>query len=184
MQAARAVGFGVRVASRNYPAIARNALIQRSALSSRGAVRTVTLKPVSPSAASDVLNSQRIKRPSSPHFTIYQPQITWLGSIANRATGGALSGLLYAFSIAYLAGPVVGIPVDSAHIVELVHSLPEWAKVSFKTLLAAPFAYHAWNGVRHLAWDSVKLMTVKQVTRSGYAVLAATAFSTVYLVMM
>lgn len=64
--------------------------------------------------------------------------------------------VLYAFSIAYLAGPVVGIPVDSAHIVELVHSLPEWAKISFKTLLAAPFAYHAWNGVRHLAWDSVK----------------------------
>lgn len=114
--------------------------------------------------------------------------------------------VLYAFSIAYLAGPVVGIPVDSAHIVDLVHSLPEWAKVSGKTLLAAPFAYHAWNGVRHLAWDSVKrkylhrlarpaprysrllllppVMTVKQVTRSGYAVLAATAFSTVYLVMM
>lgn len=27
------------------------------------------------------------KRPMSPHFVIYEPQITWLGSIAHRITG-------------------------------------------------------------------------------------------------
>lgn len=37
------------------------------------------------------LNVQRAARPNSPHFTIYQPQITWLGSIANRVTGVGLS---------------------------------------------------------------------------------------------
>lgn len=110
--------------------------------------------------------------------------------------------MLYGFSLAYLAGPVVGIPVDSVHIVELAQQLPEWAKLSAKTILAAPFAFHFWNGIRHLAWDSVKralrfmnylpsltlvsciVMSVKQVTRSGYAVLLASAVSTVYLVLM
>lgn len=38
-----------------------------------------------------LLNEQRLARPSSPHFTIYQPQITWLLSIANRVTGVGLS---------------------------------------------------------------------------------------------
>lgn len=70
------------------------------------------------------------------------------------------TAVLYAFSIAYLAGPVVGIPVDSAHIVELAQTLPEWLKLSGKTLLAAPFAFHALNGVRHLAWDSVKRKSI------------------------
>jgi hypothetical protein len=37
------------------------------------------------------LNTQRLARPSSPHFTIYQPQLTWIASIANRVTGAGLS---------------------------------------------------------------------------------------------
>lgn len=38
-----------------------------------------------------MLNEQRSLRPNSPHFTIYQPQLTWIGSIANRVTGVGLS---------------------------------------------------------------------------------------------
>ncbi|KAG8945071.1 cytochrome b subunit of succinate dehydrogenase, Sdh3p [Tulasnella sp. 424] len=110
--------------------------------------------------------------------------MTWVPHITNRIFGAALSVLLYASSIAYLAGPVIGIPFDGAQIVELVHSLPEWAKVSGKTLLAAPFAYHFWMGVRHTAWDLIKLTSVKQVTRSGYAAIAAAIVSTAYLVSM
>lgn len=68
----------------------------------------------------------------------------------------AIPPVLYGFSIAYLVGPVIGVPVDSAHIIDLAHQLPEWAKVSAKTLLAAPFAFHSLNGIRHLAWDSTK----------------------------
>lgn len=39
----------------------------------------------------ELLNHQRALRPSSPHFTIYQPQITWYLSIINRITGTGLS---------------------------------------------------------------------------------------------
>lgn len=37
------------------------------------------------------LNEQRSVRPISPHLSIYQPQLTWYGSIANRITGVGLS---------------------------------------------------------------------------------------------
>ena len=43
----------------------------------------------------DLLNQQRAQRPSSPHFTIYQPQITWYLSIINRITGTGLSVCKY-----------------------------------------------------------------------------------------
>ena len=51
-------------------------------------VQTQSLKP---DEATVILNTQRLKRPSSPHFTIYQPQLTWVASIANRITGAGLS---------------------------------------------------------------------------------------------
>jgi hypothetical protein len=51
-------------------------------------VQTQSLKP---DEATVILNTQRLKRPTSPHFTIYQPQLTWVASIANRITGAGLS---------------------------------------------------------------------------------------------
>lgn len=40
--------------------------------------------------ALEFLNARRAERPSSP-WHIYQPQLTSMSSIANRATGAALS---------------------------------------------------------------------------------------------
>ncbi|KAJ7798205.1 SDHC, cytochrome b subunit of succinate dehydrogenase [Mycena olivaceomarginata] len=125
----------------------------------RMAVQTDSLPP---SAAVDILNKQRLLRPSSPHFTIYQPQITWIASIANRVTGGALSALLYGFSLA-------------VHVVEFVGTLPDTVKYAGKALLAAPFAFHGLNGIRHLSWD---------MANTGYAVLGGTAISTVALLFL
>lgn len=115
-----------------------------------------------------ILNAQREKRPNSPHFTIYQPQvshaalavamdltdeqITWLASIANRVTGSALSVALYAGSITYLLHPYFP-AVESANLVQMVHDLPVWVKGSAKLLFAVPFTFHTFNGIRHLAWD-------------------------------
>lgn len=53
--------------------------------------RTIKTNSLTPQAGDAILNEQRLKRPSSPHFTIYQPQLTWVGSIFNRMTGAALS---------------------------------------------------------------------------------------------
>ncbi|KZV97489.1 cytochrome b560 subunit of succinate dehydrogenase [Exidia glandulosa HHB12029] len=160
--------------------VARNPVAIRSVLQKR----FVQIESLKPEAVTTILNEQRLKRPSSPHFTIYQPQLTWIGSIANRFTGAGLSVLLYGFSIAYLVGPLAGMPFDSAAVVDLVHSLPEWFKLSAKVLLAGSFSFHSFNGLRHLAWDMTKFMTVRGAYMTGYGVLGVSALSTVALVLV
>nr|ANG58742.1 succinate dehydrogenase subunit C [Ceratobasidium cereale] len=150
----------------------------------RHLIRSIQTDSLPPSAADNILNAQRVRRPSSPHFTIYQPQITWIGSIANRITGLGLSAVLYGFSLAYLAGPVVGAPIDSAHVVELVAGLPEWFKYATKGAIGMAFSFHSWNGIRHLLWDAGKLMTNQAATRSGWVVVGMSAFTTVGLLML
>ena len=61
--------------------------------------------------------------------------------------------VLYGFSIAYLVAPGT---FDSAHVVEFVAGLPEVVKYAGKAILAAPFAFHSINGLRHLSWDMGK----------------------------
>ncbi|KAJ6607028.1 hypothetical protein B0H10DRAFT_2073519 [Mycena sp. CBHHK59/15] len=133
------------------------------------------------SASVEILNKQRLSRPSSP-MTIYQPQLTSVLSIGNRVTGAALSVLLYGFSLAYLVAPGT---FDSTHVVELVAGLPDAAKYAGKAALAAPFAFHSLNGVRHLFGTSGNvLLTLKGVYQTGYVVLAGTVISTVGLVLL
>jgi len=134
-----------------------------------------------PEQLANVLNAQRVLRPSSPHFTIYQPQITWVLSIFNRVTGVALSVLLYGFSISYFAFPLVGMPFTGADVVSFVAGMPDAVKIAGKTLLALPFTFHFWNGLRHLSWDTGKLLTIKGCYNSAYFVMGATALSTVGL---
>ncbi|KAE9390366.1 SDHC, cytochrome b subunit of succinate dehydrogenase [Gymnopus androsaceus JB14] len=139
---------------------------------------SVQTKSLKPEDGMTILNTQRLQRPSSPHFTIYQPQLTWIGSIFNRVTGVALSVLLYGFSLAYLVAPGT---FSSANVIETVAGLPDAVKYAGKFILALPFTFHSFNGLRHLAWDMGKFMTVKGAYSSGYAVIGATAISTVYL---
>ncbi|KAI0050513.1 succinate dehydrogenase cytochrome b560 subunit [Auriscalpium vulgare] len=159
------------------PRLARNNAVLRSTFLKR----TVKTESHPPSVAYDILNTQRLKRPSSPHFTIYQPQLTWIGSIANRVTGVGLSVLLYGFSLAYLVAPST---FSSANVVETVKGLPESVKIAGKTILAAPFAFHSLNGLRHLAWDSGKFLSLSGAYKTGYTVLGATAVSTVLLLLL
>ncbi|KAF4564448.1 Cytochrome b subunit of succinate dehydrogenase SDH3 [Pleurotus pulmonarius] len=178
MMSTRALGLGSSLRKVALtPSLARNRLVVRNTV----ARRSIQTESLPPSSAVEILNKQRLNRPSSPHFTIYQPQLTWLGSIANRATGGALSALLYGFSIAYLVAPGT---FDSTHVVEFVAGMPDAIKYAGKAILAAPFAFHSLNGLRHLAWDMNKFMTVKGAYATGYAVLAGTAVSTVALMLM
>lgn len=63
------------------------------AMATRSAATTAKANTVKLTSAENLkmLNEQRSVRPSSPHFTIYQPQLTWIGSIFNRVTGVGLS---------------------------------------------------------------------------------------------
>jgi len=61
--------------------------------------------------------------------------------------------VLYGFSIAYLVAPGT---FDSTSVGELVAGLPDAVKYAGKAILAAPFAFHSFNGLRHLSWDMGK----------------------------
>lgn len=65
--------------------------------------------------------------------------------------------MLYGYALAYLVAPET---FTSANVIELVHGLPEAVKYAGKTILAAPFAFHSLNGLRHLAWDSGRCTSV------------------------
>ncbi|CAK7212451.1 cytochrome b subunit of succinate dehydrogenase, Sdh3p [Sporothrix curviconia] len=143
------------------PSIARGILV-RSALQTRA----ITTERLSQEEAQKVLASQRLNRPVSPHLTIYDPAQIWYGaSIMQRYTGMAYAGALYAGSLAYLAAPLLGWHLESASLVAFAASLPVAAKVGLKTLAAFPFLFHAFNGVRHLVWDTV----VKGFTKADIA---------------
>lgn len=55
------------------------------------AIRGIKTESLTFKDAQAILNKQRLHRPSSPHFTIYKPQIPWILSITNRVTGAGLS---------------------------------------------------------------------------------------------
>ena len=61
--------------------------------------------------------------------------------------------VLYGYALAYLVAPET---FSSANVVELIGSLPEAVKYADKAILAAPFAFHCLNGLRHLGWDMGK----------------------------
>ena len=73
-----------------------------------------------------------------------------------RCQSSFFGGGLYGFFLAYLASPVFGWHLDTAHVVDFVHQMPDWVKYAGKAIVAAPFAFHSLNGVRHIVWDLTK----------------------------
>ncbi|KAJ3093374.1 cytochrome b subunit of succinate dehydrogenase, Sdh3p [Physocladia obscura] len=111
--------------------------------------------------------SKAFKRPTSPHLFIYQPQLTWGLSLFHRVTGGFLG----VGAIWYLVAPFT-----SAAAAAYVASLPFIVKFVAKSALALPLAYHSFNGLRHLFWDTASKfgLSLSGVYSTGYSVLAAT----------
>ncbi|KAF9362434.1 cytochrome b subunit of succinate dehydrogenase, Sdh3p [Mortierella sp. NVP85] len=127
---------------------------------------------------------QRKNRPLTPHLTIYQPQLTWYMSMFHRITGGALAVGFYGGAIAYAVGPLVGLGFDTATITSTLATVPVAAKFAGKVLVASPFTFHAFNGIRHLLWDTARGLTLKGVYATGYTVLGLSTVSAVALALI
>lgn len=132
-------------------------------------------------APNDILAKQRLNRPVAPHLTIYRPQITWYLSMLNRITGVALSGGFYLYGMLYLVAPYLGWHVESSVLAASFGAWPLAAKFATKFLVALPFTFHSFNGIRHLVWDTASMITNKAVNQSGWTVVGLTVLSSLGL---
>ncbi|XP_053997874.1 succinate dehydrogenase cytochrome b560 subunit, mitochondrial-like [Hylaeus anthracinus] len=123
----------------------------------------------------------RLKRPMSPHLSIYQKQLTALLSVTHRTTGIILATYAMTLGLGTLLIPG-GIPC----LIEMTQELGLSAPLLFlgKTALALPATYHTFNGFRHLAWDLGKFLTIKEVYSTGYAVTALSVASAILLAVL
>lgn len=136
-----------------------------------------TMTPGHHSHATPTINELKSHRPMSPHMTIYQPQLTWLMSIGHRVTGAGLAGVVYGFGIT----SSLNLGNLTMKICELVSVLPLPVVLAGKFVLATPFMYHLFNGVRHLIWDMGRALTLRGVYATGWAVNIATLISSTLL---
>lgn len=105
-------------------------------------------------------------RPTSPHLTVYRPQMSSVLSITHRLTGVALYGgtfllLAWLWSAAY-----------SADCYRAMHAF--LASTPGMVLLigwTAAFYFHFANGIRHLFWDAGKGFSLPAMHRSGWLVI-------------
>ncbi|KAJ8962380.1 hypothetical protein NQ318_018364 [Aromia moschata] len=147
-------------------------------------VRPVTLKAKAaecPKEESHDERNMRLKRPQSPHLTIYSPQLTSMLSISHRITGIALS----AYAIGLGLGAIV-LPESIPHYIESLECAELGAACisTLKFVLAFPLTYHFWNGIRHLLWDSGLFLSIREVYLTGYIMLALALSSAVALSIM
>ncbi|KAF2204433.1 succinate dehydrogenase subunit C [Delitschia confertaspora ATCC 74209] len=127
-----------------------------------------------------ILAKQRLRRPVSPHLSIFKPMITWYASSLHRISGVMLSGALYLFGFAYLAAPSMGWHLETPSMVAAVAAWPVFAKVGVKMVAAFPFFFHAINGLRHLTWDLGVGFANKTVIRTGWAAVALSTLVSLY----
>jgi len=171
--------FTTVLARQSYQHLAKGNLLRQLRLAPNSSAKWVTTS----SARSEVLKpdegfwdkNARLKRPTSPHLTIYKFQITSVLSVTHRGTGLALSGIMSGFGIGMLL-----LPGCYAQYLEMISSMHFGGALIFlaKFALAWPFVFHFSNGMRHLAWDLGKGFQMKEVYATGWSVVAvATALS-------
>jgi succinate dehydrogenase cytochrome b subunit len=112
---------------------------------------------------------ERKLRPLSPHMQIYKPQLTSIMSILHRIMGVSLSFgsiMLVWWLFALAAGP--------ADFSSAQSFFGSWFGLIILFGFSFALFYHLCNGIRHLVWDTVSNLEIKQVYNSGWAVIIAT----------
>lgn len=116
-------------------------------------------------------------RPTSPHLTIYRPQISSVLSIFHRITGAFLFGTLSIVTWVFILH-VFGI-IDCCSVTKGICTSFIKATLS---LISFTFFYHISTGIRHLIWDMGYAMSKKGLHISGWiaifiAIIASILFS-------
>jgi len=125
--------------------------------------------------------NERLKRPISPHLSIYKPQLTSMLSIMHRGTGAALTIGAYGIGLGALM-----CSHDISHYVTMVEGLQlsSASLIMLKFILAYPLGYHTANGVRHLLWDTGRFLKIKEVYSTGYVMVGVSVVLTAILALL
>ncbi|XP_077561554.1 succinate dehydrogenase cytochrome b560 subunit, mitochondrial-like [Haemaphysalis longicornis] len=112
--------------------------------------------------------NKALKRPLSPHLSIYAKEATSMLSLCHRATGLGMAFLTYGFGVM----PLV-CSHKFPHYVELLQGMHLSPVLTFPVKLGLSFAlvYHTLNGMRHMSWDLGLGFGLKELYISGFTVL-------------
>lgn len=117
-------------------------------------------------------------------MTIYKWEYVSSVSALQRITGLLLSGSLYGFATLYLLTPLTGMHLDVDTIAAAFGSLPLVVKTGAKFFLSIPFTYHGFNGVKHLVWDTGRLLGKSTSGRASWVVLVCSMSTSLALGLM
>lgn len=125
--------------------------------------------------ATDKNTPERHQRPLSPFMigTYYKPQLSSILSIAHRASGVFLSVFGTALLIYWLVSLSQG-PAAYHGAMNWLASIPG---VLLLSALCFSVYYHFFNGLRHLIWDTGKMLEIKQANRSAVFVLVCSTIA-------
>lgn len=119
------------------------------------------------------------ERPLSPHITIYRPQMTSISSILTRITGNALivaALMIVWWLLAAATGPEY-FETANAFVTswfgDLVFTLSLWA-----------IWYHYLAGLRHLIWDTGRMMDIKSAEMLGWVCVIGSVVLTVLTIIV
>ncbi|WP_333713170.1 succinate dehydrogenase, cytochrome b556 subunit [Yoonia sp.] len=121
----------------------------------------------------------RGNRPLSPHLTIYRPQWTSITSILVRITGNALliTGLLIVWwFVAAATGPEAFAVADGF--------LTSWFGDLVMTLSVLGLWYHLLGGLRHLVWDSGRMLDVEKSELAGQMMIVLSVLLTIFTIIV
>lgn len=118
-------------------------------------------------------NIDRAGRPLSPHLQVYKWQWTMALSILHRLTGVALAvGTL--LLVWWLTSAAYG----EAAYEDARSFLGSWIGRLLLFGWSVAFFYHLCNGLRHLLWDTGRMLDLKRAYASGMVVLVGTVVLT------
>lgn len=104
----------------------------------------------------------RSSRPTSPHLSIYKPQISSVLSIGHRMTGIGLFFSLSAIAWWFILWVFSKFDPCYIHVLDSI-----FAKIIL-LLTSYAFFYHLCTGVRHLWWDTGRGFSIHSVNVSGW----------------
>ncbi|MFH4980542.1 hypothetical protein AB6A40_007251 [Gnathostoma spinigerum] len=136
------------------------------------APRSSTKTPVQVWGWDYLMRQRALKRPISPHLSVFKPELPMLLSGLHRITGCAMAGTLLIGAVGFSL-----VPFDFTTFVEFLRGLglPSFVWDAVKFVIAFPLVYHTLNGIRFIGFDMAKGTDIVSVYRSGYFVFTLAA---------